>query len=797
MAVKLKKINLHAFRGIRDLELELEGKNLLLQGDNGTGKSAIVEGLEFFCTGTVSRLEGVRGLSPRKHIPHVDFTAEDVQVTITFDPGNVSLTRTFSVEPEVPAQLESYLRVTQKGTFILHRSQLLEFILSQPADRFRAIGSIIGIEPLDVVELEMMRVRDTLNGELQSRTKERTRLLQEVSRIIGKEIERIDEVLPLLNERLREANLPMISSLADAEEHAESMLRKVKKTESSENIAALNEMRDLAKNPFVEEPTIEDVNSLNEQVKCLLQDEVKSELELVNLLKTGRTFIHEQEARTCPLCEQPIEREIVLSRIDTRLTTLRELSSKASEVRRTSVQVIDGLRRICDRMESVIPKTKLFGELSDETAKLSQSWSSLKTLTGKVVSAGDLTSAIPVEEFRELTIEVKNLTDSISQKCGRLLDLVGLTEQEKQVLEIVRVIQQLASKARDMERVNGSLKAYDQYAETAEKIYSSFSDAKKAKIQEVYNSIQGNVETFYTMLHPQEPHKNIELTIALGRRASTEMKIESFGRPGEDPRALTSEGHLDSLGLCIFLAFVKKFNEDCPLIVLDDVVATVDATHRENICRLLHEQFPDKQLIITTCDGVWYEQLCASQRAYRVDGNFKNLSIVGWSVETGPRIRPYKPRWEKIQEKIERGDKTGAGNEARQYLEWVLEELCRSMEALVPVKGPRGYEIGHLFDPAKKRLEKLLKEDDFKRTAVQAFRDLERTVIMGNILSHNNLLAGSVSMNEIRSFCSCVNNLNEVFLCPTCRHPVRYYRELAILRCSNHKCTGPIEVKTK
>jgi recombinational DNA repair ATPase RecF len=51
MTVKIKTINIHAFRGIPDLELQLDGKNLLLRGENGTGKSSIVEAIEFFFTG--------------------------------------------------------------------------------------------------------------------------------------------------------------------------------------------------------------------------------------------------------------------------------------------------------------------------------------------------------------------------------------------------------------------------------------------------------------------------------------------------------------------------------------------------------------------------------------------------------------------------------------------------------------------------------------------------------------------------------------------------------------------------
>ena len=44
--VQIKAINIHAFRGIPDLELRFDGKNLVLKGENATGKSSIVEAFE-------------------------------------------------------------------------------------------------------------------------------------------------------------------------------------------------------------------------------------------------------------------------------------------------------------------------------------------------------------------------------------------------------------------------------------------------------------------------------------------------------------------------------------------------------------------------------------------------------------------------------------------------------------------------------------------------------------------------------------------------------------------------------
>ncbi len=102
MSATIKTINVHAFRGIPDLELELDGKSVIIRGENGTGKSSIVDAIEFFFTGKVSHLEGVRGLSLQRHGPHVRYRPEDIKIEITFNPGNVPLTRTFTSAPDPP-----------------------------------------------------------------------------------------------------------------------------------------------------------------------------------------------------------------------------------------------------------------------------------------------------------------------------------------------------------------------------------------------------------------------------------------------------------------------------------------------------------------------------------------------------------------------------------------------------------------------------------------------------------------------------------------------------------------------
>lgn len=86
--IRIKKLLIHEFRGIRDLTINMNGDNFAVCGPNGTGKSGIVDSIEFALTGNVSRLagQGTGNLSVKEHGPHVDCKDhENARVTLTFE----------------------------------------------------------------------------------------------------------------------------------------------------------------------------------------------------------------------------------------------------------------------------------------------------------------------------------------------------------------------------------------------------------------------------------------------------------------------------------------------------------------------------------------------------------------------------------------------------------------------------------------------------------------------------------------------------------------------------------------
>jgi recombinational DNA repair ATPase RecF len=792
---RIKAISIHAFRGIPDLELTFDGKNVILRGENGTGKSSIVEAFEFFFTGKLLMFEGegTQSLSLNRHAPHKNFSQDDVSIKVSFDPGNITLERTFKSEPKPPAPLRRYFKAAQRGTFILRRSQILNFIVSIPSERFRAIGSIIGIEQLDNVELAMKRAYEELEQNVINDQKRISDIFSKISEYLGKNITYIEQALAAVNEKIREVNFAPLKSFDEVNKLNEQFLKSFKESANIEQIMKLNEAIEQLEQFSVDEEIMRLLIDLNMKLKPFMEESIRRELFLRDFLTKGQQIVERDERNICPLCGQEIDRQALLEQIKSRLQTLSELSAEATEVRQLVSEIERKLSSLEESVEEIYKRFEPFEQLTTIRVKFEKTLKVLDKFKEKLKLAKELRieKELPIDEFKQNIMTVDKLVKSSSVKCKRMFKEIGVPGDWKRKMDAINVATTVGTLVTELSDIEKSLVINEKQRDMAKKIYETFSETKKAKVAEIYESIKGDVNTFYSTLHPSDPHKNIEVNVMRTRRASTKLTIESFGSV-EDPRAYTSEGHLDSLGLCIFLAFVRTFNKECNFIILDDVVTTIDSQHRDLICKVLFEHFKDYQLFITTHDAIWYEQLCRAQQAYGISGNCKNLEIVRWTLETGPIIEPYKTRWERIESKINSGDKLAAV-EGRRYLEWLLKNICEAMQARTVFK-TTGYTVADLFTPAKQRLMELIKDPVFKQQITERFQELESTTLMGNLLSHDNLEAENVSINEVRRFCVAIHELHKVLTCNCCGTLLRYYKDIKRIRCPNGRCAQPTEI---
>jgi len=798
MQARISRIEIHGFRGIPQLALNTDRKSVLIKGDNGTGKSSIVEAVEFFFTGSVSHLQGTKGVSLAKHGPHIHYTKKDVKVELTFDPGNVILSRTMTTSPVGNKSLEAQLNAARNGTFILRRSQILEFINDDPADRYSAIASIIGLEGLDTMELEMQRVRDDMKGDEEVKLAAIDDLFRSLSQTLGEEVSSLDQVLPGLNRKAAEFGFPSLDNLNIIKRYAENLYKSIKFKAKGIDLARNQEqLLNLLEEPLITEEKLGRLSNFVGRANRLIVTNARSNIQMLELLGLGKEIVGAERMSQCPLCGQPIDSDSFLGTLESRIKTLTELSSEASAMRQDSRLVEAYLEEVGEKLDNILSRMGSLRGGGTLARRVKEHRLFVADFASQVTRAKNLIEPASATDLKRRSDRVSSTLERIRTKAKIQFEEIGLTEEERKLLEFVEMLGNVEGKVRTYQTLMSGYEGAARRHEIAEKIYSSFSSAKKTKVHEIYLAIRDDVNNFSAKLHPNEGSRNIRLDIVPTRRASANLLIDTLGKSQQDPRGLESEGHLDALGICIFLAFVRKFNTDIPLVLLDDVITTLDSGHRGRLAQLLLEEFSDKQLVVTTHDGIWYEEFIAQERAHRKENDFKNIEIVGWNLSSGPRIVNNRPRTESIEQKLSDGDKGAAANEGRQYLEWILANLCEEMEVFVRFEMSPRYEVRDLLPPARARILKMINDAEFKGRVETAFLDLEKTILVGNLLSHNNLFATQFAISEVRAFYEAVRNLHTVLSCPDCGSFLHYYRELSIIHCSNEKCKGSLTFRVR
>jgi len=223
----------------------------------------------------------------------------------------------------------------------------------------------------------------------------------------------------------------------------------------------------------------------------------------------------------------------------------------------------------------------------------------------------------------------------------------------------------------------------------------------------------------------------------------------------KDPRAFLSEGHLDSLGLCLFLAAVRIFNPPGTLLVLDDVLTSIDKEHRRRVGELLFTEFKDFQIILTTHDDHWNELLQSSARAMGLQNQWQYIQINDWTVESGPVLSVTDNSWEFITENLTEANYRNLGGPFRVVLEDFLARSAAKIELKVRFNVDGKYTAGDfVFAGIADELRKLLvKADAANETAIGI--DLARVLGQGdliNFLSHNNPGRLEVTFDQARDF---------------------------------------------
>ena len=173
-----------------------------------------------------------------------------------------------------------------------------------------------------------------------------------------------------------------------------------------------------------------------------------------------------------------------------------------------------------------------------------------------------------------------------------------------------------------------------------------------------------------------------------------DLEVAFYDRGMFPPGAYHSEGHQDGMGVCLYLALIKRLlGSRFRFAVLDDVVMSVDRDHRKQFCQLLKARFPDTQFIITTHDKVWAKQMQTEALVEAKSG----VAFHRWSLQAGPGFEQISEVWDQIEGDLTKNDVETAASRLRRHLEYIDGEVADRLGAKPPYRGDFSYDLGDLL----------------------------------------------------------------------------------------------------
>lgn len=694
----LDKISFHHFRGLPSNSISLDGKNILVIGGNGKGKSSIVDGIELFFSADIG---DTREINSYRHIK----SDSDPQVVI--HPQNAPKVTCY-VNPDNglswgPANKANLANHPLPRNFILRRNKIISLIESQPSERFKYIMELLG-------EGEISEKRKKFQEAAKESKEKCDFILHEINtkyRILveGFSPKNISDVLAYSNKLLESIGLEKIENI-DGLDWAKQEISKKLNAQDIDTYAKLTNAIDVLKIPYNDKlqecfdkyaKAIHDVNHLTNA----FADGKKRAI-----IDTAIVYLeNNSDESICPVCGQEISptslllqlknRKQILSKLNEAISskksasdlTLNVLSSHISQLQR---EYDAGYNFIDDTLKNNY-KTAIqnFSEISKSIREGTPIKSDVQTLM--VVSYTNiynqresvLSYLVKTREsmLAAHDVKIKIAYDHISSFIQLLPQLKNLESDYKNQIDVYRAIE------------NARVLVEKSCTEGLMDFLDSFSSE--------ISSIYGELHDFPDDDSERSECTDIKLIPSRGRSPMMQLNINFLDKQeAVNPALYLSEGHLDSLGLSIFLASVLKFNPKGTLIVLDDVLTSIDSDHKHRVASILTHRFKEYQLIITTHDEVWARDVLRFAEVFSVRDKWKSMYVSKWDVDLGPYVGDFKDILSRARE-ISEEDYKDKGSVLRQLSESFMTEFVAGMQMLIPYSYEKRLTVENIIVEAK------------------------------------------------------------------------------------------------
>jgi hypothetical protein len=644
-----------------------KGKKLtIVYGENGTGKSTICDALEFLGQGKVGSLEN-RGLGKTsRYWQSVGKKSADVAVTL--ENLDSSSCRATIVKGEVSASPAE----TRPHVEVLRRSHILTLLMAKPGERYSAISRFIDVSGVESSEATLRELIRDLN----------------VSREVA--VARIQENQDSVLQFWEAAAKPGADALAwaateatrdsnswDAEIDALDTLQ-ASYARLAEYPAQLQSIEAAA--TTAEKAAAEAEQDVLNAVKTIAADAG----EMMALLESAHSYLAKYPSpATCPLCESSANIDQLGERIAGRLEVFAVLQS----ARRKATAARKEFETVKQRLAILRADTKKHAEafqaLRDEFA-----WSADITLPSTEAPYEIEALKTWASETADLPVEWKKAETE--------------RHDRKQFTEALRLaLRTYTENVRTEKDLDALLPRLTNVLEIVVDERRLFTDNILAKIA-------SEVGRVYELVHPGEGLEKISLVLDPKKRASLEIGADFFSETDAPPQAYFSDSHLDTLGLCVFLTLAALDRPEDTILVLDDVLASVDEPHVERLIEMLYlEAVKFRHCVITTHYGPWKQKL---RWGWLKNGQCQFIELSKWTNAEGMTLIRSIPDVERLRALLAEKppDPQLICAKAGVILEAALDFLTLLYECSIPRKPGGLYTLGDLLPSIDRKLRNAL-----------------------------------------------------------------------------------------
>ena len=529
---------------------------------------------------------------------------------------------------------------------------------------------------------------------------------------------------------------------------------------------------------------LERVRSNPELLRALSQQE---------LLQLGLDLIDDN---ACPLCDKDWERDDLANHIRRKISTATDAKELLNHIKHLEEELRKSINAVLSGLGYLTSTKHLTSR--DKINTLSK-WESL--LAALRNGLNDSRKTYPSDEWTSEKVavlftdpQVKRALVDINDRLNEIEKRTGIANEEQKAFE------RLTRAKSDLERLDKREKDHTH----SEKVYSrsvlvldKFLRARDQILDDLYDSISQKLTSLYQELHEDESTFAAELHPT---DSGTKFDVDFYGRGMFPPNALHSEGHQDCLGLCLFLVLSEMLSgSDLQIMLLDDVVTSVDIGHRKDFAKLLTEGFKHRQIIVATHDMSWFKQLKALEFASKSS----TLHIANWDIQSGPCFLKYKDEWDKIERDLTEYDVGAASAKLRNWAEAFFRQVCHNFHVPVRFKIDRDWTLGDLINPACREFKDSLKEAknlandtknhtqfaslqnvDDRRNHIYKRLGIESWAV--NVTLHYNDWP-NLSPNEFRDVVDVFRDFRDILHCEKCNRlmHVSEGKELILCDCDN------------